>query len=87
MPREQEADNRSWLAKATLGLIENETPLPPGGTRAAQDVIKQYEDAKEEIPADLLPENQDEVREEEHEAAGNADDRSWFSYMTFGLFD
>ncbi|WP_330114997.1 outer membrane protein assembly factor BamD [Pseudomonas sp. JS3066] len=85
--REEEADNRSWLAKATLGLIESDAPLPPGETRAAQDVIKQYENAKEEIPAELLPENQDEVQEEQHESEANQNDRSWFSYMTFGLFD
>jgi outer membrane protein assembly factor BamD len=88
VPVEDEADNRSWLAKATLGLIESDAPLPPGETRASQDVIRQYEDAKEEIPDELQPENQDEVEEDlESEAEGNADDRSWFSYMTFGLFD
>lgn len=86
VPRETDDDNRSWLAKATLGLIENDDPLPPGQTRASQDVIRQYEDAQEDIPAELLPENQDEVREQEHEASANSD-RSWFSYMTFGLFD
>ncbi|SIQ57546.1 outer membrane protein assembly factor BamD [Aquipseudomonas alcaligenes] len=88
VPVEEEADNRSWMAKATLGLIESDAPLPPGETRASQDVIRQYEDAKEEIPDELQPENQDEVKEDlESEAEGNADDRSWFSYMTFGLFD
>ena len=88
VPVEEEADNRSWLAKATLGLIESDAPLPPGETRASQDVIRQYEDAKEEIPDELQPENQDEVEEDlESEAEGTADDRSWFSYMTFGLFD
>ena len=88
VPVEEEADNRSWLAKATLGLIESDAPLPPGETRASQDVIRQYEDAKEEIPDELQPENQDEVEEGlESEAEGNADDRSWFSYMTFGLLD
>lgn len=88
VPVEEEADNRSWLAKATLGLIESDAPLPPGETRASQDVIRQYEDAKEEIPDELQPENQDEVKEDlESEAEGNADDRSWFSYITFGLFD
>ncbi|XQE67828.1 outer membrane protein assembly factor BamD [Pseudomonas sp. P3C3] len=88
VPVEEEADNRSWLAKATLGLIESDAPLPPGETRASQDVIRQYEDAKEEIPDELQPENQDEVKEDlESEAEGNANDRSWFSYMTFGLFD
>ncbi|WIF68582.1 outer membrane protein assembly factor BamD [Metapseudomonas otitidis] len=81
VPREDEADNRSWLAKATLGLIESEAPLPPGQTRANQDVIKQYEDAREEIPDELQPENAS--------AGGDTGGkkRSWFSYMTFGLFD
>ncbi|MBU3057247.1 outer membrane protein assembly factor BamD [Pseudomonas indica] len=87
VPREEEADNRSWLAKATLGLIESDTPLPPGQTRASQDVIRQYEDAEEQIPDELKPENQDEAREDVREAEGNDDDRSWWSYMTFGLFD
>ncbi|MWK57697.1 outer membrane protein assembly factor BamD [Pseudomonas otitidis] len=81
VPREDEADNRSWLAKATLGLIESEAPLPPGQTRANQDVIKQYEDAREEIPDELQPENAS--------AGGDTGGkkRSWLSYMTFGLFD
>lgn len=91
VPREEEADNRSWLAKATLGLIESDAPLPPGETRASQDVIKQYEDAQEQIPDELQPEYQDEAEEAEEdlrsESEGNAGDRSWFSYMTFGLFD
>ena len=87
VPREAEADNRSWLSKATLGLIESSPPLPPGQTRANQDVIKQYEDAKEAIPRELLPENQDEIDEQEHEAEGNNNNRSWFSYMTLGVFD
>ncbi|MBD9485383.1 outer membrane protein assembly factor BamD [Pseudomonas sp. PDM14] len=87
VPREEEADNRSWLAKATLGLIESDTPLPPGETRASQDVIRQYEDAEQEIPDELKPENQAELEEEEQEAEGNSSDRSWFSYMTFGVFD
>ena len=89
VPLEEEADNRSWLAKATLGLIESDAPLPPGETRASQDVIRQYEEAQEEIPDELQPENQGEEAQEdlESEAEGNSDDRSWFSYMTFGVFD
>src|SRR5690606_34932200 len=79
VPREQEADNRSWLAKATLGLIESDAPLPPGETRASQDVIHQYEDAKEQIPDELLPENQDEIEEDlDSEAEANTGERSWF---------
>jgi outer membrane protein assembly factor BamD len=27
------------------------------------------------------------IEEEEPEALGNNQDRSWFSYMTFGVFD
>ncbi|MCY1535504.1 hypothetical protein D9M68_709130 [compost metagenome] len=77
MPREEEADTRSWLAKATLGLIESETPLPPGETRASQDVVRQYEDAEEQIPDELKPEDEEASKQ----------DRSWFSRMTFGLFD
>jgi outer membrane protein assembly factor BamD len=83
VPREQEADTRSWMAKATLGLIESDAPLPPGETRASQDVIKQYEDAEEQIPDELKAENAEEAEEAEEESKG----RSWFSYMTFGLFD
>ncbi|MNH87304.1 hypothetical protein D3C73_397840 [compost metagenome] len=89
MPSVAEADNRSWLSKATLGLIESRPPLPPGETRANQDVQKQFQDAKDAIPSDLKPkdENGDVIEEEDHEAEGNNDDRSWFSYMTFGVFD
>jgi hypothetical protein len=47
VPQVAEADNRSWLSKYTLGLIESRPPLPPGETRANQDVIKQFQDAKE----------------------------------------
>ncbi|MDB6050978.1 MAG: lipoprotein, partial [Pseudomonas sp.] len=89
VPQVSDADNRSWLSKATLGLIESRPPLPPGETRANQDVIKQYQDAKDSIPTDLLPpDNGDAAAEEQHGAEGNnTSDRSWFSYMTFGVFD
>ncbi|WP_314560830.1 outer membrane protein assembly factor BamD [uncultured Pseudomonas sp.] len=89
VPQVDEADNRSWLSKYTLGLIESRPPLPPGETRANQDVIKQYQDAKDAIPSDLKPhdENGDVIEEEEPQALGNNQDRSWFSYMTFGVFD
>jgi len=86
-PSVDEADNRSWLSKATLGLIESRPPLPPGETRANQDVQKQFQDAKDSIPNDLKPkdENGDVIEPEEPETPEN--DRSWFSYMTFGMFD
>ncbi|UCJ16986.1 outer membrane protein assembly factor BamD [Pseudomonas sp. MM211] len=82
VPREEDADNRSWLAKATLGLIESDVPPPPSQTQASQDVIRQYEEASDQIPAELKPENQTEQSEEPQGSK-----RSWFSYMTFGLFD
>lgn len=81
VPRE-EADNRSWLTKATLGLIESDTPLPPGETRANQDVVRQYEDAEEQIPEELKSPGADQPNQK---TQGRK--RSWFSYMTFGLFD
>ena len=89
VPQVAEADNRSWLSKYTLGLIESRPPLPPGETRANQDVMKQFQDAKEAIPSDLKPhdENGDVIEEETPQALGNNQDRSWFSYMTFGVFD
>jgi outer membrane protein assembly factor BamD len=78
VPREEEADNRSWLAKATLGLIETDTPLPPGETRASQDVIRQYEDAEQQIPAEF---------QQDAKTGETAKKRSIWSYLTFGLFD
>ncbi|MOA00797.1 Outer membrane protein assembly factor BamD precursor [compost metagenome] len=89
VPTVAEADNRSWLSKATLGLIESRPPLPPGETRANQDVQKQFQDAKDAIPSELKPkdDNGDVIEEENHEAEGNNSDRSWFSYMTLGVFD
>ncbi|MDF2489201.1 MAG: putative competence lipoprotein ComL, partial [Pseudomonas sp.] len=87
VPKQGEADHRSWLSKATLGLIESDTPLPPGETRANQDVIKQYEDAKAEMPRELLPTDEDGDPIEPEGPKQAEQDRSWFSYMTFGLFD
>ncbi len=81
-PKQEEADNRSWLSKATLGLIETETPLPPGETRANQDVVKQFQDARSEMPEELLPKDEDgnPILPEGPKEAEK--DRSWFSYMT-----
>ncbi|XLX41383.1 outer membrane protein assembly factor BamD [Ectopseudomonas mendocina] len=78
VPREEEADNRSWLAKATLGLIETDTPLPPGETRASQDVVRQYEEAEQQIPREL---------QQDAKTSETAKKRSIWSYLTFGLFD
>ncbi|NQD80954.1 outer membrane protein assembly factor BamD [Pseudomonas sp. CrR14] len=77
-PREEAADNRSWLAKATLGLIESDVPPPPSQTQASQDVIRQYEEAADQLPRELKTQPSKEPQ---------GSKRSWFSYMTFGLFD
>ncbi|KAB0533567.1 outer membrane protein assembly factor BamD, partial [Pseudomonas palleroniana] len=52
-----------------------------------QDVQRQFQDAKEAIPNELKPkdENGDVIEEEEPESESS--DRSWFSHLTFGLFD
>jgi outer membrane protein assembly factor BamD len=73
VPREKDDDERSWLAKATLGLIETDTPLPPGETRASQDVQRQFQDAEEALPEELKVDKPTK--------------RSWWSRLTFGLFD
>ena len=78
VPLEEEADNRSWLAKATLGLIETDTPLPTGETRASQDVVRQYEEAEQQIPREL---------QQDAKTGETAKKRSIWSYLTFGLFD
>lgn len=72
-PRENEADTRSWLAKATLGLIETDV-TPPAESRANLDIIRQYESAVEQIPAELKEDIEGKKK------------RSWWSYLTFGLF-
>jgi outer membrane protein assembly factor BamD len=82
VPTEQEADTRSWLSKATLGLIESEAPLPPGQTRASQDMQRQYQEALDALPEEL--EAPDNATSEEASAPAK---RSWWSRMTFGLFD
>jgi outer membrane protein assembly factor BamD len=84
VPSEKEADTRSWLSKATLGLIESEAPLPPGQTRASQDVQRQYQEALDAIPVELQPEN---ARKAPATEGDDAPKRSWWSRMTFGLFD
>lgn len=90
VPSEAEADNRTWLSKATLGLLESDAPLPPGETRASQDIIRQYQNALDEIPEELQPQNQDDkaqVKEEDPHAKASVKDRSIWSYMTLGVFD
>ena len=49
------------------------------------DIQKQYQDAKDAIPAELKPKDADGNIIEAPEAQTQS--RSWFSYMTLGLFD
>lgn len=76
---------RTWLTRATLSLIESDTPLPPGETRAAQDMHRQYEEAAESIPRELQP----GYKEKKGNTVVDDDNprRSWWSRLTFGLFD
>ena len=88
-PLKEEADNRSWLSKATLGLIEGDnTPPPPSESRANQELAKQYQDAKDNIPAELRPADEGGTADEPPvENAEPKPHRSWLSRLTFGLFD
>ena len=83
-PRQQEADTRSWLSRATLGLIETESQAPDR-SQSNRDVVRQYENAAQDLPDELRP----VLREAEADAANEEQraDRSWWSYLTFGLFD
>lgn len=82
-PRQKEADNRSWLSRATLGLIESENRAPDS-SQSNRDVVRQYENAARDLPDELRP----VLREAEAEAADQPNGgRSWWSYLTFGLFD
>lgn len=50
-------------------------------------MVRQFQDARAEMPEELLPkdENGDAILPEGPKEAEK--ERSWFSYMTFGLFD
>jgi outer membrane protein assembly factor BamD len=74
----------SWLAKRALELVDKaEAPLPPQ-TNANKDILKQYQQAEQEIPEELLAPWQ---REKKQEAAAEKANRSWWSRLTFGYFD
>jgi len=78
---------RSWLTRATLGLIDRPSdPLPPGETRASQDIQRKYQEERDNLAPELRI-----VDPAEAEKAGGATPapakRSWFSRLTFGLFD
>lgn len=77
----KDPSERSWLARSTLGLIERDAPKPPKQSQATRDVIHQYEMAQK----DLSPQLQDMLDEQADKVDGRK--RSWFSYLTFGLFD
>lgn len=81
--RTKEEDQRSWLARATLGLIESDDPLPPGQTRANLDLERKYQQALDEMPRELRAEEVEAEEAVEEEAPK----RSWWSRVTFGLFD
>ncbi len=74
----ERVDNRSWLARATLGLIESDVP-PPRESNANRDVQRQYQQAEQELP--------DEIRAPAAVQGTSAAKRSWWSRLTFGLFD
>ncbi|GGK01068.1 outer membrane protein assembly factor BamD [Pseudomonas matsuisoli] len=82
VPREEDVSQRSWLARATLGLIESDAQEPPKQSQAARDIIRQYQDAQQDLPPEL-----DNVLEEQKAEQPDEGGRSWFSYLTFGLFD
>ncbi len=79
VPLEQEADNRGWLSRATLGLIESDVETPDS-SRANRDVLRQYENAAQDLPDELRPVLKEAEQEESNE-------RSWGSYLTVGRFD
>lgn len=85
VPREDDDSSRSWLAKATLGLIDSNTAPPQMETQASKDVMRQYEDARQQIPRELQPEHQDEAAEKPDTSGKKS--HSWWHYLTFGLVD
>ena len=74
-PREKDTDSRSWLSKATLGLITSDQDLRPQQTQASKDIIRQYENAAEEIPGSVRSAIDNDQPK-----------RSWLNRLTFGAF-
>ena len=74
-PREKDTDSRSWLSKATLGLITSDQDLRPQQTQASKDIIRQYENAAEEIPGSVRSAIDNDQPK-----------RSWLNRLTFGVF-
>lgn len=86
VPRKADDDNRSWLSKATLGLIEGKAPSPPTSTRAQEDLMRKYQEDKDNMPKELFPKSEGGTADEPIEPVDAPKKRSWLSYMTFGLF-
>lgn len=79
VPSEQAIDERSWLARATLGLIEGEVPAPTQ-SNASLDMERQYQQAVQDLPEELRA-------SATSDATAAPGKRSWWSRATFGLFD
>ncbi|MFF7706074.1 outer membrane protein assembly factor BamD [Pseudomonas sp. NPDC007930] len=86
VPQTAEEDNRSWLSKATLGLIEGKAPSPPTSTRAQEDLMRKYQDDKDNMPKELFQKSDGGTADESTEPADAPKKRGWLSYLTFGLF-
>lgn len=86
VPREEAPDTRSWLNKATLGFVDGGAPLPPGKTRASEDMERMYRDAKDAIPDDIQK-NESKKAKATVEEPDAKPHRSVWSRATFGLFD
>ncbi|UFH48793.1 outer membrane protein assembly factor BamD [Pseudomonas sp. KNUC1026] len=86
VPQRSDDENRSWLSKATLGLIEGKAPSPPTSTRAQEDLMRKYQEDKDAMPKELFPKSQGGTAEDTDQPVDQPKKRSWLSYMTFGLF-
>lgn len=53
-PVVKELQDRDWLTRTVARVVgTSKDPLPPGKTRADEDIEKKYQDALEEIPSDI----------------------------------
>ncbi|MBB3102410.1 outer membrane protein assembly factor BamD [Azomonas macrocytogenes] len=85
VPSVKETTERSWLSRTALRLIEEEAPPPPRSS-ANRDLTQQFEQARQDIPRNLLPPEQPEDKNGADSEDGTSE-RSWWSRLTFGLFD
>lgn len=57
-PVVKELQDRDWFTRNVARFIgSNNDPLPPGQTRADEDIQRRYQDAVEEIPKDIRSKN------------------------------